>query len=71
MAISKSDIRLIYLCLRVLNRALPYEEEMEELTDKCKDILTSEEILELDNEADELLSGSDDMKFFAERILNE
>ncbi|HOC92839.1 MAG TPA: hypothetical protein PLK80_08235 [bacterium] len=70
MAISRADIRIIYLCFRILDSALPYEEEMEEIMDKCKEILTSDEILEIDEEADSLLSGSESLRALAEKILN-
>lgn len=70
MAISRADIRIIYLCFRILDGALPYEEEMEEIMDKCKEILTSDEILEIDEEADSLLSGSESLRALAEKILN-
>lgn len=70
MALTKSDIKVIYLAIRLLETALPYPDEIEEILDTCKGKLSSDEILELDDEVDEL-TASEGMKEFASRILGK
>jgi len=72
MALNKADVRIIYISMRVLETALPYPDEIEEIIDKCKGILSSEEILELDDEYEEIItSKSDGMKELAHKILGK
>ena len=70
MALTKSDIRVIYMATRLLETALPYPDEIEEILDICKAKLTSDEILELDEEVDEVFV-SDGVKEFAARVLGK
>ncbi|MFA6448505.1 MAG: hypothetical protein WCX65_03470 [bacterium] len=70
MALTKSDIKVIYIAIRLLETALPYPDEVDETLDTCKAKLTSEEILELDEEIDELIT-SEGIKEFAARVLGK
>ena len=70
MALTKSDMKVIYLSSRLLETSLPYPDEIEEILDICKAKLTLDEILELDNEVDEL-AASEGIREFASRILGK
>jgi len=70
MALTKSDIKVIYIAIRLFETTLPYAEEIEEILDTCKSKLTSDEILELDEEVDEL-AASDALREFAAHILGK
>jgi len=70
MALTKSDIKVMYIAIRLLETSLPYPDEIEEILDTCKAKLTSDEILELDEEVDELIA-SDNLKEFAARVLGK
>ncbi len=70
MALTKSDIKVIYIAIRLFETTLPYSEEIEEILDTCKSKLTSDEILELDEEVDEL-AASDALREFAAHILGK
>ncbi|MEW6203052.1 MAG: hypothetical protein AB1546_13830 [bacterium] len=66
MKLTKSEIRVIYIALRILEQHLPYEEEIEEVFDKCRTLMSSDEILELEDEAYAIISNSDELKSLKE-----
>jgi hypothetical protein len=53
MALSKADIRIIYIALKVLETALPYEDEVEEILEKCREALPPEMVDDLDAEVED------------------
>ena len=71
MRLSKSDINVIYLAMRILDGALPYDEEIESISDKCKSVLTADEVLELDDEADRIMHETDALHELAHTILKK
>jgi hypothetical protein len=69
MALTKSNIRVIYIAMRILENALPYQDDVEEVIDMCKGMFNSSEIMEMDDEIDEIISTSEELKDLATRIL--
>ena len=62
MKLTKSEIRVIYIAMRILEQQLPYEEEIEGIIDKCRTLMSSDEILELEDEAYGIISNSEELK---------
>ena len=56
MALNKADIRIIYICCRLLESALPYEDEIFEILEKCRKALGNDGIDTLDAEVREYLT---------------
>jgi hypothetical protein len=71
MGLNKADIRIIYVAMRIIETGLPYPDEIEEIIDKCKGLLSSNEIMELDEEVDNLFFNSEELKSLAGRILGK
>ncbi len=64
MGFNRSDLRVIYIALKIFGAELPYEDEIEEILAKCKDIFTLDEQLELDEEMDSILQDSKELQNF-------
>lgn len=56
MALNKADIRVIYICCKILENSLPYEDEIFEIIGKCRSALGSDALGILDAEVSEYLS---------------
>jgi len=68
MGLTKADIKIIYIAMRILETGLPYADEIEDIIDKCKAMLSTKEIMALDEEIDDLLENSEELKSLAGRI---
>lgn len=56
MALNKADIRVIYICCKILETSLPYEDEIFEIVEKCRSALGNDAIRSLDAEVREYLT---------------
>lgn len=67
MAFSRSDLRIIYIALKLFGSEIPYEDEVDEIITRCKDIFTLDEQHELDEEIDSILQESQRVRNFTGR----
>ena len=56
MPLNKADIRVIYICCKILETSVPYEDEIFEILGKCRTALSPDAINILDAEVREYLS---------------
>ncbi|MEW5945688.1 MAG: hypothetical protein AB1742_05770 [bacterium] len=68
MKLTRSEIKVIYLALRLLEKVLPYEDDVEAILDKYRETLRSDEIKKLEDEVYELASGTEELKPLAEHL---
>ena len=68
MGFTKDDLRVICIGMRILEDALPYDDEVDEIIDKCKSVFDLDELKEIDEEIDEL-KATQGMKDMARGIL--
>lgn len=66
MKIKKSEIKVIYIAVRVLEGVLPYEDEVEEILDLCRTLLEPDEVVELEEKAYRIINESNILKPLSE-----
>ncbi|MFH1539916.1 MAG: hypothetical protein ABIH66_13265 [bacterium] len=66
MKISKSELKVIYIAIRILEGVLPYEDEVDEIMDLCRTLLEPEEVMELDQKVHKIISESSILKPLSE-----
>ena len=71
MGFSKTDIRIAFLAVKLLENALPYPDEVEEFLDKCNSVFEINELHEIDNEVETMITESEELKEFCRSIIGK
>ena len=68
MALTKYDVRIIYLALKVIEGGIPYPDEIEEILDNFRSMFDTEEMHDIDNEIDEIFASEEFKAYIASHV---
>lgn len=71
MGFSKTDVRIAFIAVKLLENALPYPDEVDEFLDKCNGVFDVDELHEIETEVEELMTDSDELKEFARSVIGK
>lgn len=71
MGFSKTDIKIAFIAVKLLENVLPYPDEVEEFLDKCNSVFSIDELHEIDNKVEKLMTDSEDLKEFAKSVIGK
>jgi len=68
MGFTKNDLKIVCISMRILEDALPWDDEVDEIIDKCKSVFDLDELKEIDEEIDSV-KQTQEFKDFARNAL--
>lgn len=71
MGFSKTDIKIAFIAVKLLENALPYPDEVDEFLDKCNGVFDVEQLHEIETEVEEMMTESEELKEFARSVIGK